>query len=189
LLPESPARAAGNPANPGSSGDACAGDDARGANRNTVAPRCDIGAYQYYADFNIDTTADLPDSVPGERLAEGPKCGHCHKPLLPALPVAISGQDLPRFAAATELPVVADFWAEWCGPCKMMAPAFADAARQRPNVQFVKVDTEASPEAATQFGIRGIPTMVLFRGGAEAARVSGAMASAQLLGWIDQQLR
>jgi thioredoxin 2 len=127
--------------------------------------------------------------VPDDRLADVPRCGQCHQPLLPATPVAMTGDDLPRFAAATELPVVADFWAEWCGPCKMMAPAFADAARQRPRVQFVKVDTEASPRATAEFGIRGIPTMILFRGGAERARVSGAMGSAQLVGWIDQQLR
>jgi thioredoxin 2 len=127
--------------------------------------------------------------VPDDRLADDPKCGHCHRALLPAAPVAMTGDDLPRFAAGTELPVVADFWAEWCGPCKMMAPAFADAARQRPRVQFVKIDTEASPNATAQYGIRGIPTMILFRRGAEHARVSGAMSSSQLLGWIDQQLR
>ena len=126
--------------------------------------------------------------VPEDRLADAPRCGQCHQPLLPATPVAMTGDDLPRFTAATELPVVVDFWAEWCGPCKMMAPAFADAARQRPRVQFVKVDTEGSPRATTEFGIRGIPTMILFRGGAEQARVAGAMGSAQLVGWIDQQL-
>jgi thioredoxin 2 len=71
----------------------------------------------------------------------------------------------------------------------MMAPAFAEAARARPHVQFVKIDTEASPQATTQFGIRGIPTMILFAQGREKARVSGAMPSSQLLGWVDQQLR
>ena len=95
----------------------------------------------------------------------------------------------PRLAAGNEVPVVADFWADWCGPCKMMAPAFAQAARQRPRVQFVKVDTEASPKATAQYGIRGIPTMILFEGGGERARVSGAMAAAQLVGWIDGHLR
>jgi len=126
--------------------------------------------------------------VPDDRLDEEPKCGRCHRALLPREPVAIAGDDLARFAEGTELPVVADFWAEWCGPCKMMAPAFADAARQRPHVQFVKVDTEAAPQAANCYGIRGIPTMVLFRNGAEHARVSGAMPAAQILGWIDRAL-
>ena len=115
--------------------------------------------------------------VPDARLDEGPRCGHCHEPLLPATPTAIDGEALARFTQGTELPVVADFWAEWCGPCKMMAPAFAEAARLRPRVQFVKVDTEAAPTAAASYGIRGIPTMVLFRNGAESARVSGCAHS------------
>jgi len=127
--------------------------------------------------------------VPDDRIGEDPKCGQCHRPLLPAEPVAIAGEDLARFASGTQLPVVADFWAEWCGPCKMMAPAFADAARARPQVHFVKVDTEASPQASAAYGIRGIPTMVLFRDGAEQARVSGAMPVSQILGWVDQQLK
>jgi thioredoxin 2 len=126
--------------------------------------------------------------VPEDRLDEGPKCGNCHQALLPHEPVAIAGDDLARFTAGTELPVVADFWAEWCGPCKMMAPAFADAARQRPHIQFAKVDTEAAPQAASRYGIRGIPTMILFKHGAEHARVSGAMQSSQLLSWIDRAL-
>ena len=91
--------------------------------------------------------------------------------------------------ASKDAPVVVDFWAEWCGPCKMMAPAFAQAARMRPRVHFVKVDTEASPQAAATYGIRGIPTMVLFKGGVETARQSGAMAAPQILAWLDGALR
>lgn len=126
--------------------------------------------------------------VPDDRLDDQPKCGSCHRALLPREPIAIAGEQLARFASSTELPVVADFWAEWCGPCKMMAPAFADAARQRPHVHFVKVDTEASPQAAASYGIRGIPTMLLFRGGAERARVSGAMPVTQILSFIDRAI-
>ena len=127
--------------------------------------------------------------VPDARLDDEPKCGQCHRLLLPREPVAIAGEDLARLAQGTALPVVADFWAEWCGPCKMMAPAFADAARARPHVHFVKVDTEASPNASAAYGIRGIPTMILFRDGAEKARVSGAMPESRILGWVDQQLK
>lgn len=126
--------------------------------------------------------------VPDERLGDGPKCGQCHRALLPAEPVALSGNDLGRFVAGTALPVIVDFWAEWCGPCKMMAPHFAEAARLRPRVQFVKVDTEEAPQASGQLAIRSIPTLVLFRDGAETARISGAMSAAQLVGWLDGQL-
>ncbi len=102
---------------------------------------------------------------------------------------ACGARTCAAFAAGTALPVVADFWADWCGPCKTMAPAFADAARRRPLVQFVKVDTEASPRAAQDYAIRGIPTLILFEGGREKARVSGAMQAQQLLAWLDQHAR
>ncbi|MCC6869386.1 MAG: thioredoxin TrxC [Burkholderiales bacterium] len=126
--------------------------------------------------------------VPDDRLGDAPNCGQCHRPLLPGAPVAVSGNDVHRLVAGTALPVVADFWAEWCGPCKMMAPQFATAATLRPRIQFIKVDTEEAAHASAQFGIRSIPTVVLFRDGAEIARLSGAMSAAQLTAWLDAEL-
>jgi len=126
--------------------------------------------------------------VPADRLDDGPNCGACHQPLLSASPVAVRGAALPKFVAGTDLPVVVDFWAEWCGPCKMMAPEFAAAAAQRPRVRFVKVDSEDGPESGATYGIRSIPTMALFHGGREVARVSGAMQASRIIAWLDQHL-
>jgi thioredoxin 2 len=127
--------------------------------------------------------------VAPERLGDEPRCGSCGAPLLALAPVDLPGDALDRYVAGTTMPVVADFWAEWCGPCKMMAPAFEEAARRRPDVRFVKVDSDASAAASTRYGVRSIPTLILFRDGRESARQSGAMSVAQLLGWIDQKLR
>ena len=126
--------------------------------------------------------------VPEERLGDQPVCGRCKAPLMSAAPVALDDERFAGFVAGTELPVLVDFWADWCAPCKMMAPQFEAAARQRPDVRFAKVDSDASPRTSTRHRIRSIPTMVLFRGGEEVARVSGAMPSGQLLGWLQQQL-
>lgn len=125
--------------------------------------------------------------VPADRLADHPKCGKCGEPVLTGAPVALDAQTFAKFTSRNELPVVVDFWADWCGPCKMMAPTFARAAREQAGrVLFGKVDTEADGALAQQFGIRSIPTLILFQGGREKARVSGALDGASLTRWLAQ---
>jgi thioredoxin 2 len=126
--------------------------------------------------------------VPDARLKEQPVCGKCGAELAAATPVALSDAVFGRYIANTEMPVLVDFWADWCGPCKMMAPHFANAATQLPEVRFAKVDTEACPQAGAAYAIRSIPTLILFRGGKEVVRQSGAMAAGDLVRWVKAQL-
>jgi thioredoxin 2 len=125
--------------------------------------------------------------VSDEQRKSVPVCGKCGAEVMAAAPFALSDANLQRYISRTELPVLVDFWAEWCGPCKMMAPHFANAAEQLPGVRFAKVDTEASPQASANYAIRSIPTMVLFRGGKEVARQSGAMAAGDIVRWVHDQ--
>jgi thioredoxin 2 len=126
--------------------------------------------------------------VPDARLHEQPVCGRCGAELMAATPANLTDATLPAFVTHTELPVLVDFWADWCGPCKMMAPHFANAARQLVDVRFAKLDTDASPQASATYAIRSIPTLILFRGGQEVARQSGAMSAGDLVRWVQSQL-
>ena len=126
--------------------------------------------------------------VPEDKLSASPACGQCHQALIPLAPIELNEQNFSNFIQNSDLPILIDLWADWCGPCKMMAPHFATVAKQNPQVVFAKIDTEANPRLSSAFHVRSIPTLVLMNKSNEIARISGALRATELQQWLDQQL-
>jgi thioredoxin 2 len=130
-------------------------------------------------------TCHARNRVPSARLAEQPKCGKCHQPLFTGRPVELTAATFEAHTAANAIPLVVDFWAPWCGPCKIMAPAYERAAALlEPDYRLGKLNTEAEPTLAAHFNIRSIPTLALFQGGRELARQPGAMDTQAIVQWV-----
>jgi thioredoxin 2 len=130
-----------------------------------------------------------PNRIPSARLGDDPRCGKCKQSIFTGRPITLSDQTFDRHLTRSDLPLVVDFWAPWCGPCRMMAPFFEQAAAElEPRVRLAKVNTDENPRLAQRYQINSIPTTAVFKSGREAARQAGAMNLPQLLQWIRTQV-
>ena len=127
--------------------------------------------------------------IPEDRKASQGQCGKCKQPIWSGKPVELTDSTFSKYTSKNDMPVIVDFWASWCGPCQMMAPVFSEVASEMKDAAlFAKVNTEHAQQTSTQFAIRSIPTLALFRNGKEVDRIAGALPGPQLKQWIQQAL-
>ncbi len=150
-------------------------------NLHIVCPQCDA--------VNRIPQCDAVNRIPKSRIQNAPKCGKCHQPLFSAQPVELNTTNFNKHIARNDIPVLVDFWAPWCGPCKMMAPAYTQAAQSlEPSMRLVKVNTEDEQALGAQYGIRSIPTLAVFKKGQEIARQAGAMSASDIVSWAQAHI-